>query len=91
MRRLLDIGPGSPLGRWTHRMSRGRLTPRALRIATFTLGLGFALFMVAVLFMVQVSSTPRFCGSCHIMEPYYASWKHSKHNQVCIQERRSLC
>ena len=85
MARLFDIGPGSPLGRWLERVGRGRLTPRALRIATLSLGLGFALFMIAVLFMVQVSSTPRFCGSCHIMEPYCASWKHSKHNQVaCV-------
>ncbi len=86
MARFSDLlGPGSPLGRWTARIGRGRLTPRGLRIASLSLGLGFALFMIAVLFMVQVSSTPRFCGSCHIMEPYYASWKHSKHNQVaCV-------
>jgi len=32
------------------------------------------------------SSTPGFCNSCHIMEPYVASWKTSPHNQVsCIQ------
>jgi nitrate/TMAO reductase-like tetraheme cytochrome c subunit len=32
------------------------------------------------------SSTPSFCNSCHIMEPYVASWKTSSHNQVsCIK------
>ncbi|HEY6867903.1 MAG TPA: NapC/NirT family cytochrome c, partial [Candidatus Eisenbacteria bacterium] len=85
MKHLFDIGPGSPLGRWTQRVSGGRLTPRGLRIATFTAGLGLALLLVGVLFMVQVSSTPQFCGTCHIMKPYYASWQHSKHNQIaCV-------
>jgi nitrate/TMAO reductase-like tetraheme cytochrome c subunit len=25
------------------------------------------------------TSRPTFCGSCHIMEPYYASWSHDLH------------
>jgi nitrate/TMAO reductase-like tetraheme cytochrome c subunit len=32
------------------------------------------------------TSRPEFCRSCHIMEPYYASWQHSSHNDVsCIK------
>lgn len=25
------------------------------------------------------TATPKFCSSCHIMEPYYESWSHDKH------------
>lgn len=32
------------------------------------------------------SSSPSFCRSCHIMEPFYQSWTASKHNSVpCIK------
>ncbi len=59
----------------------GRLGP----FQTFAaLLLGFAL--VALVGFVQVSSTPTFCGSCHIMKPYYASWKHSGHNKIACVE-----
>lgn len=34
----------------------------------------------------HVSSSPRLCNSCHIMEPYVQAWKTSKHNKVaCVQ------
>lgn len=29
--------------------------------------------------MATISEKPEFCRSCHIMEPYYQSWKHSNH------------
>jgi nitrate/TMAO reductase-like tetraheme cytochrome c subunit len=33
----------------------------------------------------HVSASPRFCASCHIMEPYVAAWKASPHNRVaCV-------
>jgi len=54
--------------------------------------LGFAgLLLLAVLFVVtfsavQVTSTPRFCGSCHIMKPYYESWRHSSHGKIACVE-----
>ena len=32
------------------------------------------------------TSRPQFCNSCHIMEPYYASWQQSSHKDVsCIE------
>ena len=32
------------------------------------------------------TSRSQFCSSCHIMEPYYASWQHSSHADVsCIK------
>jgi predicted CXXCH cytochrome family protein len=68
------------------RTTGGHLTPRGLRIVTFGAALGAGLMLVGVLFMVQVSSTPRFCGSCHIMKPYYDSWSRSKHNQIACVE-----
>ncbi len=34
----------------------------------------------------EASSQPQFCGSCHIMAPYYESWKHSNHNTVACVE-----
>jgi predicted CXXCH cytochrome family protein len=78
--------PESRTGGLIARLSGGRLSSRTARIATFTVGLGVALGLVAMLFMVQVSSTPTFCGSCHIMKPYYDSWKHSKHSNVACVE-----
>jgi nitrate/TMAO reductase-like tetraheme cytochrome c subunit len=34
----------------------------------------------------EFSSQPRFCGSCHIMTPYYQSWLTSSHNKVACVE-----
>jgi nitrate/TMAO reductase-like tetraheme cytochrome c subunit len=35
---------------------------------------------------IQVTSQPRFCGSCHYMAPYYESWKTSNHKDVlCVE------
>ncbi len=35
---------------------------------------------------MEVTSKPQFCGSCHIMEPYYNSWKASSHKNVACVE-----
>jgi nitrate/TMAO reductase-like tetraheme cytochrome c subunit len=35
---------------------------------------------------VAYTSRSDFCNTCHIMEPYYQSWKHSKHHMVdCVE------
>ncbi len=82
---LPGLGPDSRLGRWVDRRGGGRLSPRGLRVATLTVGLALGLFAVLVLLAMLGTSTPRFCGTCHVMKPYYASWKTSKHNQVaCV-------
>lgn len=41
---------------------------------------------IASLFVsIQVTSQPSFCGSCHIMEPYYQSWLASSHRDIaCV-------
>ena len=34
----------------------------------------------------EYTSRSDFCTSCHYMQPFYDSWKHSSHNQIeCIQ------
>ena len=35
---------------------------------------------------VHYSESPSFCNSCHIMEPYYQAWAHSKHSHVACVE-----
>lgn len=46
-------------------------------------GIGFCAMSVGA---VEATSTSRFCNSCHIMEPYYTSWKHSAHKDVeCVK------
>lgn len=41
-----------------------------------------ALTMVVILLFLEATSQPGFCGSCHIMRPYIASWQTSTHNNV---------
>lgn len=35
---------------------------------------------------VEYSNTPKFCGSCHIMDPYYDSWEKSAHSKFACTE-----
>lgn len=35
---------------------------------------------------VEISSQPQFCGTCHVMAPYYQSWLTSTHNHVACVE-----
>lgn len=47
---------------------------------------GGVLFVIFTIVSVEVTSQSWFCNSCHIMGPYYSSWKHSSHKNVaCIQ------
>jgi predicted CXXCH cytochrome family protein len=84
--KIPGLGPDSPLGRGIERVGGKRLSPRTVRIATFAAGLVIAFGLVAMLVAIQVSSTPTFCGSCHIMKPYYESWKHSQHSNIACVE-----
>lgn len=65
------------------RSARGR---RRLQVLTLGAGLIIAFGLLVVLFSVQASSTPKFCGSCHVMKPYYESWKASGHSSVACVE-----
>lgn len=62
-----------------------RWRARHLRVAALAAGLVAALALVVLAGAMEVSSTPEFCGSCHVMKPYYESWKSSTHNRVaCV-------
>jgi hypothetical protein len=49
----------------------------------------FLLAVFACLFgvgTVELTGQPRFCNSCHVMNPHYASWKTSGHSNVnCLE------
>jgi nitrate/TMAO reductase-like tetraheme cytochrome c subunit len=48
-------------------------------------GLAAGLALVAMGTAMEVSSQPKFCGSCHIMRPYYDSWTESSHRNIaCV-------
>ncbi len=48
--------------------------------------LAIILGTIGTVTFVEVSSQPWFCGSCHIMRPYYQSWTMSSHRNVaCIK------
>ena len=86
MARLPGLGPDSALGRTLARLGGGRLSPRGFRMLSYGAALVLGIGLVALIFAVQASSTPTFCGSCHIMKPYYESWKHSKHSKIACVE-----
>lgn len=55
---------------------------KALQLAVIFVPLGLAVAFLGL----QTSSQPAFCGTCHIMKPYYESWKTSTHNEVpCVE------
>ncbi len=48
--------------------------------------LGLVVFAIGSTIGVEATSRSSFCNNCHIMEPYYTSWKHSAHKDVeCVQ------
>ena len=53
-------------------------------VVTLVIGLPISAALVFVSF--EASSQPRFCGSCHVMTPYYESWRHSTHADVACVE-----
>ncbi len=86
MPRVPGFGPDGPLARLGRAVSaRAPFLQRMGTVRIFgSFLVGFAL--VALVGFVQVSSTPGFCGTCHIMKPYYQSWKHSSHNRIACVE-----
>ncbi len=59
--------------------------PSRMRWMSYSAALIAATGLIVLLLMVQASSQPTFCGTCHIMAPYYESWKHSSHQDVdCV-------
>jgi len=65
----------------------------AVSLHHFIWGKGWKRFILAVILTIvilvfilgvtlEVTSTPKFCNTCHNMKPYYQSWKKSSHNHV---------
>lgn len=55
------------------------------RTVAFLGSLAFATIVLLTFASFEVTSKPPFCGSCHIMKPYYESWKISSHNKIaCV-------
>ena len=75
--------PGSRVPRHPPSRARGAIRFQALLL---TAGVIIGLGIVGIWMSVEVSSRPQFCGSCHIMEPYYESWKGSRHGMVACVE-----
>ncbi|MCP5103131.1 MAG: hypothetical protein GY950_07125 [bacterium] len=48
----------------------------------FAIVLTIVLLVAFMSITLEVTSTPKFCNSCHNMKPYYASWKESSHKHV---------
>jgi nitrate/TMAO reductase-like tetraheme cytochrome c subunit len=57
-----------------------------LPIIVYTIGLIIGIGSVFMVGTVELSSTPGFCGSCHVMKPYYQSWADSSHSQIACVE-----
>ena len=72
---------------------RSRCPPRRRRRLSRIVRIGIPVVILVVILgavgtvgFVQVSSQPGFCKSCHIMQPYYDSWRTSSHRDIaCIQ------
>jgi len=49
-------------------------------------GIAVAITLVIItaimIFTLEITSQPKFCNTCHVMKPYYASWKESSHKDV---------
>ncbi len=79
----MDAGPPGapgPLARL-----RARIASAPVRTASFAAALLLAIGIVATGTAMEVSSQPSFCGSCHIMKPYYESWRNSSHKNIaCV-------
>lgn len=44
------------------------------------------LFIAGSIGAVELTSTARFCNSCHIMNPYYTSWQEDVHSEIqCVE------
>lgn len=84
--KIPGFGPDSPAARaWRSLEDRVPLLKR-LDFARQSAAYLIAFAIVGLVTFIQISSTPQFCGTCHIMKPYYASWKHSKHNKIACVE-----
>lgn len=58
---------------------------KILKFTIIVVGI-FVFTLLAVIGMTYATSVPKFCSTCHIMKPEYATWEASSHSQVsCVQ------
>lgn len=76
-RGLYAVGIYVPGDRW-----QAEIRPRFFAI----LGLWVAAAAVLTAGFAKYSTSPSFCNSCHIMDPYYKAWAGSKHNKIACVE-----
>jgi len=63
----------------------GRILRRALVIFAIALAAIVSVGGGGTYVMMEVTTKPKFCRSCHIMEPYVDSWAESSHKNVtCV-------
>jgi nitrate/TMAO reductase-like tetraheme cytochrome c subunit len=63
----------------------GRILRRAVVLFAIALAALVSVGGGGTYVMMEVTTKPRFCRSCHIMEPYYDSWASSSHKGVsCV-------
>ncbi len=46
------------------------------------LGVTFVIVTAIMIASIELTSHPKFCNTCHLMKPYYESWKTSSHKHV---------
>lgn len=61
-----------------HRLVWGKGWKKFVTAVVITL----VLITVLMFAFLEVTSTPRFCNTCHNMKPYYASWLKSSHKHI---------
>ncbi len=68
------------------RAFRARSVREQMALVGLMGGVGVMVLITGSVGMIELTSTPTFCRSCHVMRPYYETWKHSAHNGIaCIQ------
>lgn len=57
----------------------------------FVGAVGILVVVLASGYMVDLTNTDKFCGSCHMMEPFKASWQASVHGGMNAQGFAAQC
>ncbi len=78
-------------GSWTSALraflrESGRVLREHKRGLWALIGVVFVILVFVMVFTYKIIETPWFCGVCHNMDPYVASWKASSHRHVACVE-----
>jgi len=56
---------------------------RKLRLKTVLIALG--IFLAVFVVSIEVTSSSKFCSTCHYMKPFIQSWKESSHKEIACK------